>query len=205
MTTLLSDVVSTLLDLGEERTTDEVALTRLNVLLKKSGLLSRSIFGHVDSNDDLGQQVIVSGPIGGYITARIFYDDFIEPLVIRKALAAAAPSPAGPIITTSCCLTNGTIQTGSHHADHNPDDPCPSRSMHLDSQSTYLREASQRRLFDSERKLALGVAKIADRIFTENKAVDQKSTLLLPIKLILIYLIRMLVFISTLGRFLSHG
>jgi len=171
MATITNAIVGRLLDFAETRPSDEEAQKLLKSTLRDSGVLERAIYGHASNTQNVGQQVIVRQRPGGYVAARVFYRDFIEPLVIRKGVPPRVGEGGGG---WDCCLTNGTICCGSMCTDHVCDDPCPGGTQVMEMGSYASSGSGTSRLFKPERDLALGLAAVADGAFARRtaKAID---------------------------------
>lgn len=167
MATITTAIVGRLLDFAETRPRDEEAQDLLKSTLRESGVLERAVYGHASNTENVGQQVIVRQRPGGYMAARVFYRDFIEPLIIRKGVPPRGTEGGGE---WDCCLTNGTVCCGSNCTDHVCDDPCPSGTqvMEMGSYASVGKETS--RLFKPERDLALSLAALADGAFARRTA-----------------------------------
>ena len=167
----VSELVETFLRFSERRTGDQDAVAELRQLLKRSGCLEEAIYGHAGDRDGIGQQVVLRGSSGGYISLRIFYDDYLEPLILRKgskldAIFAGSDVEPSSASDTSCCLTNGTVCCGSMCTDHVTDDPCPGGSITADvpyDSTSSAATAASSKLFDGEREVARQVANLATK------------------------------------------
>jgi hypothetical protein len=165
----LPDVTDTLLSLAERRVSDQVAIEELRKVLKESDLLAASAFGHASERNGVGQEVLIYGEGQGYLTVKMFYDDFVAPLIIKKG--SQPPLLKG---SQSCCISNGTKCCGDLCTDHVGDDPCP-KQLTFSGRSL---EISVPRVTNEERELVRGLSALLANTFTKNlteKEVSDKS------------------------------
>lgn len=141
--------VEFLLGLAESRAPVDTAEQRL----RAEGIDTElEAFGPVGKGH-FGYQLIAKRS-EGYLRLKIFYEDFIEPLIVRKGQMAQDVAAQA-----CCCMT--MVQCGSLE-DLSVEDPCPSGERFMDRSDAS--GGSSFRPYESERLMAMEIADLADSL-----------------------------------------
>jgi hypothetical protein len=151
----VAEAVSVLLRCSEERTTSSSAVAELRCSLHGQQSLE-TVVGPMADHDDLGVQLLAPGD-KGFLAIRLYYDDFVEPLIVRKGTKANQVAAAA-----SCCMTN--IPCGGTLKCLTAEDPCPSKADLTGLPFQYSTSTTLRRLFEPERQIAVKIVQLATEV-----------------------------------------
>jgi hypothetical protein len=123
------EIARTLLSLLEQETTRDMALTRLDRVLKEAEVWDGALAGPLATVDQLGYGMLVSAGDQGFLTLKVYNDSkFVQPLIVRRGVATERSIAQAR--AANCCMTAGlsTYNTAGEFAvtDSQADDPCAS-------------------------------------------------------------------------------
>jgi hypothetical protein len=164
---LAPSIAKALLRFSEERTGNDVAIGELRCILDEPHHQA-IIAGALANHDGLGVQLLAPGG-AGFLAVRLYYDDFVEPLIVRKG---TSPRPGAP--ATSCCMT--MVPCGGGLKCLTAEDPCPSKDELAVLPFRASESPGLRRLFDPERQLAAALLDLAFNTAAETEPKPEAIT-----------------------------